>query len=242
MNVQRRVLQAFCAVALFAHCAAARADVLIDDFSEAEFARQESADAAFYESQALSGPPPISLRLCNVVPLMDDPGTIDLDVNGGSLGFSTANVPGGALLALGWYGGLAPGVPPSGNGTLLSSDLQPLAPRLDLSAEDTFLIDYVNGGAGAVSFQIFVYDGALDDLTLDQSPVGSIPVGAGRLQVPFSQVFANVAPDAVGGLGISLIHPGDAGDIRILGFAASRPVFSDGFESGNTSAWSTSTE
>lgn len=213
-------------------------DVLIDTFAESDFTQQGSAATAFYTTQSLSGPGPIALRSNVVVPLTPQAGTVTLTVDAGTYRFTTRNVPDGALLSLGWFGGLQPGVPPSDTDTLLTSDLLPLSPLLDLSGEAAFVFDYVNQGGAPVSFQVFIYDAALDNLTVDQSDIDTLPVGSGRVVLPFGEVFDQVPRSAIGGLGISLIHNLDGGDLTLDFFAATAPVFGDGFESGDVTAWS----
>ncbi len=213
-------------------------DALIDTFTESDFSQQGSAATAFYTTQPLSGPGPIALRSNVVVPLTPQAGTVTLDVDTGTYRFATQNVPDGALLSLGWFGGLQPGVPSSGADALLTSDLLPLSPLLDLSAESAFVFEYVNQGGAPVSFQIFIYDAALDNLTIDQSDIDSLPVGSGRVVLPFDEVFDQVPRSAIGGLGISLIHDLDGGDLTLDFFAATDPIFGDGFESSDASAWS----
>lgn len=221
--VRRARRAAVLVAALGLTAGAARADLLLDDFSAAAFSSSH-ASAIFYETtpHAIRGSAAVRYALGGASGA--SPGSVTIEVMDGVFRFVSTEA-GGTGAQVGWFEAVAAGVPPAGMGfPTLHTDFDPLIPPLDLSMIETFEIEIENTGATAGFLELWAYGTPLDGATIDNSATIQVDPGtATTVSILAPTFFAAVDPTAVGAMGLTLTLPTGPGALVIDRVVAKGP-------------------
>jgi len=205
----------------------ANADILLDDFETGTHSQfTTGSDGNFYDTDiplpGAAGP----LRLIQHAPQgTQNNSSIDSTVVGGDLVIDfTDPVFSGNALIHGVYGGLSAGVPASGFGAIEGSQLQPIAPQIDMSQETCLRLRYsYQGTANAAVVTFYAFGGPTIDQNIFDETSNSLQfleVGVdNEIVFPLSSLFNNVNPSQVNSIGFQLTVLLDA-DVTIHHFEA----------------------